>query len=429
LKTMFRLESILSIHVWLSPDHLVSTAKVLFEGHKLSVLAITDNNRKLLGVVKPGSIEEADPFLPLSGFIEPAGTSLHSGLSIRAAADAMLDAGRDWMPVMNGAKFQGILTLRDLVERLRQSWDPLTELPWSDALRDWASQKLATGQEITVLFVDLRAFKNFNSQFGHVVGDKVLKRVAKHLVDGTNPKTDLVVRYGGDEFAIGTTRERDEAETLRAALLADGKGLKTGNDTPNVLLDIGLYGGRRTKERKDVHSASTIDSLINLASKECLARKPAPEPESAPQPPASPGKTEVHHGETDIEDEYILAAVEAAASTSEPAFVVIRRNHQQEVGTCKIADALTHHADGAQEFTSELCVALATLEALQKFAPQPSFRVASIAVTHAGSAALVKLSAKRGEGDEAQAVSAESESNGDLNRTVAAVVLGAFFAQ
>jgi diguanylate cyclase (GGDEF)-like protein len=53
----------------------------------------------------------------------------------------------------------------------------------------------------TVAYVDLDNFKAVNDEFGHSVGDTVLRTVVNHVRNGLR-KTDIVARLGGDEFAI-----------------------------------------------------------------------------------------------------------------------------------------------------------------------------------------------------------------------------------
>jgi diguanylate cyclase (GGDEF)-like protein len=54
---------------------------------------------------------------------------------------------------------------------------------------------------IASLFVDVDNFKAFNEAHGHVVGDEVLRRIA-HVTRDSVRETDIVGRYGGDEFLV-----------------------------------------------------------------------------------------------------------------------------------------------------------------------------------------------------------------------------------
>ncbi|MGP4811459.1 GGDEF domain-containing protein [Psychrobacter sp. 1Y10] len=61
--------------------------------------------------------------------------------------------------------------------------------------------KLTKSQDYTVILLDLDLFKGINDNYGHDVGDHVLKEVANILTDKLT-ETDIVSRYGGEEFLI-----------------------------------------------------------------------------------------------------------------------------------------------------------------------------------------------------------------------------------
>ncbi|HXF82624.1 MAG TPA: diguanylate cyclase [bacterium] len=162
----------------------------------------------------------------------------------------------------------GIVTRSDLLHELGKLTDPLTELPWSGSLRQHGADLLKQGREIAVVFIDLDDFGVVNKLYGHVVGDNIIKAVAALLLQHIDPETDFLCRYGGDEFAIVTTRDletvTEQARRLRQAI-AD---LTVPGAPPGaVSASIGIAGGKRVQERPDVHHEATVDDLITMASR------------------------------------------------------------------------------------------------------------------------------------------------------------------
>ena len=70
-----------------------------------------------------------------------------------------------------------------------------------DRLKQALLRATRTNKRIAVLFVDLDKFKAVNDDFGHKVGDKVLRAVAAALRSAVR-ETDTVARLGGDEFTV-----------------------------------------------------------------------------------------------------------------------------------------------------------------------------------------------------------------------------------
>jgi diguanylate cyclase (GGDEF)-like protein len=76
--------------------------------------------------------------------------------------------------------------------------DPLTGLPNRSALRRRLDDAVGP---VTLAVVDLDDFKPVNDTHGHDTGDVVLQAVAERLSSAVRAD-DLVVRFGGDEFAV-----------------------------------------------------------------------------------------------------------------------------------------------------------------------------------------------------------------------------------
>ncbi|MDC8774172.1 putative bifunctional diguanylate cyclase/phosphodiesterase [Roseateles albus] len=84
-----------------------------------------------------------------------------------------------------------------------------------------AAQLKPTPQQFALLFIDLDNFKRVNDSLGHLEGDKVLKTVAERISECLRG-TDLVARFGGDEFVIllGDVQSRADVLVVLMALLA-----------------------------------------------------------------------------------------------------------------------------------------------------------------------------------------------------------------
>jgi len=92
--------------------------------------------------------------------------------------------------------------------------DPLTGIHNRRALDthlpQWSAWSARYGRPLTVLLIDVDYFKGVNDEFGHRFGDYALREIA-HAIRSATRSSDLVVRYGGDEFAV-IAPETDEGE-------------------------------------------------------------------------------------------------------------------------------------------------------------------------------------------------------------------------
>ena len=120
--------------------------------------------------------------------------------------------------------------------------------------------------EISLVLLDIDHFKLFNDTYGHQSGDECLQKVAKALTATINRPTDLVARFGGEEFAIilGGT-DADGASVIAERALENIKNLKIphSNSQTNEYLTVSV-GVATTFAKLDM---TTEAELIKTADK------------------------------------------------------------------------------------------------------------------------------------------------------------------
>ena len=92
----------------------------------------------------------------------------------------------------------GLLTAQEDLRRVADR-DPLTGLANRRQLPE--TFRAVQPQGALLLFFDLDDFKQINDRYGHQAGDECLRRFAANLCECFRP-SDVLVRYGGDEFLV-----------------------------------------------------------------------------------------------------------------------------------------------------------------------------------------------------------------------------------
>lgn len=134
--------------------------------------------------------------------------------------------------------------------RHQATHDDLTSLLNRGATLELLANELSRSRReksfTAVLMADLDHFKKINDKFGHLVGDDVLREVARRLLVSVRPY-DLVGRYGGEEFLIvlnncDANGAMERAEQLRQAIAASP--VTTGGNSISVTMSIGVIASQ-----------------------------------------------------------------------------------------------------------------------------------------------------------------------------------------
>lgn len=131
-----------------------------------------------------------------------------------------------------------------------------------------------TSNEATLILADLDHFKDVNDSYGHPAGDQLLREFAAACLE-TVRSTDLVGRYGGEEFILllpGTTLDR--AEQIAAAI--SGR-LRQASTPAGIRLPTVSYGVVRTVSSTSLEEAiASADAALYRAKqlgRNCIVRE------------------------------------------------------------------------------------------------------------------------------------------------------------
>ncbi|SFP73398.1 response regulator receiver modulated diguanylate cyclase [Nitrosomonas cryotolerans] len=180
----------------------------------------------LMDVYMPecSGIELAKVIRQLNNFVSIAIVYLSSENDFNTQLEAMSLGGDDFLvKPIEPQQLVSAVTSRILRARLLRSFmvrDSLTRLFNHTSIKEQFSREVARsrrlGTPLSFAMVDIDYFKKVNDTYGHAAGDRVIKSLARLLKQRLR-RTDIVGRYGGEEFAIIMT----DTDAFSAAKVMD----------------------------------------------------------------------------------------------------------------------------------------------------------------------------------------------------------------
>jgi diguanylate cyclase (GGDEF)-like protein len=238
------------------PLEILDTARALLQGCEQGV--ITCENDHYINIYMPIKTQIINVVL---------GLRYSSGLN---SADANLHS-------IVKDLFQSFLEKISLIEKFKTHsiQDSMTGLYNHRFFMDYLHRQIKlgerSGQTFSLMMIDVDNFKIVNDKFGHLAGDMVLKKIASVLKECAR-STDIICRYGGDEFAVilpDTTEEQTVQLAQRISLavkaihsfdkavtLSIGTAEYSGEDNPSDLIrrtDQALYKAKQLGKNRVVN--------------------------------------------------------------------------------------------------------------------------------------------------------------------------------
>lgn len=171
----------------------------------------------------------------------------------------------------NALRYQEALTMALL--------DPLTLLGNRAALEAAIKRELPFAerhqQDLSILMIDVDYFKSINDTHGHDKGDQVLREIAKTLQTICR-ETDMIYRYGGEEFLVilrntGTQGAHIIAERLRQQVAKTPISIREGVICPTVSIGISsLHHGCKEKSPALLKRADKALYKAKAAGRNCV---------------------------------------------------------------------------------------------------------------------------------------------------------------
>jgi len=138
---------------------------------------------------------------------------------------------------------------------------------FNHALKQEFERSVRYRRPLAIIVVDIDNFKIINDRYGHICGDEVIRQYGKILKDNVR-STDILARFGGDEFAIimpETNAQQALIVTRKIEELCNQRKFLLDQDEINVTISIGLAQLDHEKDMKPEDLIHNADNAMYQA--------------------------------------------------------------------------------------------------------------------------------------------------------------------
>jgi diguanylate cyclase (GGDEF)-like protein len=152
------------------------------------------------------------------------------------------------LELFNTLSLQGAIAIDNAILYKLATTDGMTKLYLHRYFQQRMDQEIKRSERynynFSLIMMDIDHFKNFNDNFGHQNGDKVLKIVAQLVMDNVR-EIDIAARYGGEEFAVICPEKSagdaiTPAERIRQAI--EGYKFYIKDELVPITISLGISG-------------------------------------------------------------------------------------------------------------------------------------------------------------------------------------------
>lgn len=151
------------------------------------------------------------------------------------------------------------------LDKVEESYHQATELALRDGLTGLYNYRALQAHiggiddaGFAILLIDVDRFKDFNDQYGHIVGDQVLVKIGQTILENVR-RRDKVYRYGGEEFAVVLEDTSDELAMFTAERIRQRVANQTIECDGQLLNGVTISMGVATFDEAKIASCAMLE--------------------------------------------------------------------------------------------------------------------------------------------------------------------------